>query len=440
MGEKITFRKMIQDPGFARLFSAGVISRFGDSVDAIAYSYMVYAMTGSAVLMATLFAVNGIPSLIFNMISGVLVGYFPKKRVVYLCDFGRGLVVTLTAVLYFIGALEVWHLYLFTIMNSTFEAFRAPAGSMLYKLLISEEKMDHAISLDTSARTFAELIGYSIAAFLIGVIGVSGAILLDGVTFLLSGLIISTLPKVQETLVKEKLTLASYFENLKEGFKYVIKNPLIRSLVVFLGGIAFFFSPFNALQTPYVLDTLDLGPSGIAVLSISFMAAMIVGSLLVPSISKKIGYRWMFIIGGMVVGIGYALFGTIEVFSGTFAGFIALGAVSIVMGSTVSFMNVPLRVTFMKKVAVDKLARASALMSVLALSASPIGGALSGAVVSFMSISKLFYLSGGIIILLFFSQIFNPSLKQMDEKGTIEGVGNELEDEAEQMALESSLD
>lgn len=53
---------------FTYLLLARVISRFGDSIDSIAYSWMVYMLTGSKVLMGTLFALNYVPNLLFSFL------------------------------------------------------------------------------------------------------------------------------------------------------------------------------------------------------------------------------------------------------------------------------------------------------------------------------------------------------------------------------------
>ena len=59
---------------------AGLISRFGDSVDSIAYAWMVYTLTGSKLLMGSLFAVNAVPNIIFSPFAGVLVDRFEKNK------------------------------------------------------------------------------------------------------------------------------------------------------------------------------------------------------------------------------------------------------------------------------------------------------------------------------------------------------------------------
>lgn len=52
LGELIRIRPYMQ------FMLSKMVSRFGDSIDSIAYSWMVYILTGSKVLMGTLLAVN----------------------------------------------------------------------------------------------------------------------------------------------------------------------------------------------------------------------------------------------------------------------------------------------------------------------------------------------------------------------------------------------
>ena len=411
---KVTFKTMLKEKQFRKFFIATIISRFGDSIDMIAYAFMVYQLTGSPALMAVLFAVNGIPSFILNMVTGVAVAYMQKKKVVYISDALRGVVVLFTAILYFNGGLEVWHLYVFTILNSTLEAFRAPSASVLFRLLVSDEHIEHATSLYSSGRMFAELIGYASAGIIIGIIGVGGAIVIDAVTFFLSAFIILLIKMDKEVLSETKLTIKQYVVDFTEGFRYVAKSPLIRSLALFMGGISFLFAPFNALQAAYVLETLSLDAMGISVMSVSFMVAMIIGSLMVPTVTKKIGSRFTFILGGVVVGTGYFLFALIAPFKGEFIAYVLLAVISVVMGSTVSFVNIPVQVALFKKVDKSLLARVISFISMLSLASIPIGGAIVGGLVKIYKIETLFYAFGIGVVVLFLMQLFNKAFRELD--------------------------
>lgn len=67
-----------------------VVSRFGDSIDSIAYSWMVYILTGSKVLMGTLLAVNFLPSIFLGLFAGALVDRMSLKKVIVITNTGRG--------------------------------------------------------------------------------------------------------------------------------------------------------------------------------------------------------------------------------------------------------------------------------------------------------------------------------------------------------------
>ena len=137
---------------------------------------------------------------------------------------------------------------------------------------------------------------------------------------------------------------------------------------------------------------------------------------MVPKLSKKIGYRNLFLVGGIVVGIGYFALGLIQVFAGLFMGYIALGLVAFCMGSTLTFIQVPISIALMKKVDKDLMPRVSSVVGVLGLASVPIGGAIVSVLITVMEMSTLFYITSIAIIALFVSQIFNKSLKEMDQE------------------------
>ena len=161
---------------------------------------------------------------------------------------------------------------------------------------------------------------------------------------------------------------------------------------------------------------LDLGATGISVLSISFMLAMVTGSLIVPSVSKKVGGRVTFLAGGIWMGLGYFFMGYIHLFSLELFRYIALSFVAVMMGMNLMFMHIPMSVTLMKNVDRSLMTRVFAFISVLGLSAVPIGGGIVGALVRFVEIPSLFVFASLGVILIFISQIFNKSIHQMNVK------------------------
>lgn len=177
------------------LLCAKAVSRFGDSIDAIAYSWIVYMLTGSKLLMGTLFAVNSIPSIALSLFTGVLVDRWPKKLIVICADYGRGLLVFATGLLLLTGRLEVWHLFAFTLLISTCEAFASPAENSWIPQILPKALLLKGNSLSGSVAQTAELIGLAAAGGVIAWIGSAGALWVDAATFLLSALILGFVGK-----------------------------------------------------------------------------------------------------------------------------------------------------------------------------------------------------------------------------------------------------
>jgi len=418
VGENVAVKKsgygsLFRETEYMKFIIAKLISRFGDSIDVVAYGWMVFRLTGSAVMLATLYAVNGIPSFLFNMISGVVVSYWPKKRVVFICDYGRGLTVLLTGLLFMNGMLEVWHLFVFTFINSTFEAFRGPAAMPLFTQVISKDKYDHAVSLDSSGTTLVELVGYSIAGLMIGLMGVGGVIVLDAATFLICGLIISTIKVKKETIVKDQLTIKQYFKDLKEGFDYIISKKVVMSICLFAGVFNLFLIPFNALQPAYVKTVLNRGPSAISIMAVSFLVSMIIGSILAPAVKSKLSGYKMFILSGFVIALCYAGLSQMDKFSETALLYLPLVLLCALMGFVIPLMNMPIKVGLMSKVEPEYLPRTVSLVNALALSSTPLGGGLVGLLIGFLALQKVYLIFSIALIGLFIVQMFNKGIKEL---------------------------
>lgn len=191
---KGTYKEVLKEKNFMQYMIANLISRFGDSVDAIAYSWIMYEVTGNASLIAFILAVNYIPTICFQPFLAVLVERMEKKKVVAFSLFGRGLIVLCTMFLYLNKTINSGYLIVATLLTSTLEAFSIPAGSALVPKLIPMEKISAAQGLSTSAGTLVELVGTGLAGTIIAVFGTYSALLIDVVTFGVSSLMIFFLP------------------------------------------------------------------------------------------------------------------------------------------------------------------------------------------------------------------------------------------------------
>ena len=90
--EKIGYKDILKQREFMKIVSASLINRFGDSIDAIAFTWMVYMITKSAAWSALVFAVNQLPSVLVQPFAGAMVEKMNKKRLMVTTDVIRGII------------------------------------------------------------------------------------------------------------------------------------------------------------------------------------------------------------------------------------------------------------------------------------------------------------------------------------------------------------
>jgi len=378
-----------------RLYLANVISRFGDSIDAIAFSYLVFQLTGSKLLLASIFIVNVLPNILFSTFAGAIVDFYSKKKIIIFGDLLRGAIVIGAAMLYKAGMLETWHLYAFTFLNSTIESFVSPCKFATIPKLIDEEYYLQVNSTFQSIQGIVEVLGLGIAGALIVALGIEGVMLIDAATFITSGFIIMTVLFPKEE--KKKFTFDGYKESYREGVAYVVKHKAILGLIVSAALINFFLSPFNALLPAYVEEVLKMGPEGISFLSVCISIGGICGGIIAGIIGKKVGPKGLIVSGLALLSVFYVVLGLPHYIS-IFNSLVVIGIDAALLAAMASLAGAGLRTFLMTTIEKDKLARVGGVMSMFMLCASPLGAFLAGLAVVIMPLSMMIIIFGSMIM------------------------------------------
>lgn len=409
---KTGIKELLPYKGYMISLSANFISRIGDSLDSIAYGWMVYILTGSKLLLGTLFAVNAIPNIIFSPFVGPLVDRLPKKRIVIITNIGRGVVVSLTAALFYFNALKPWHLFVFTFINSTFEAINMPSGSALFPMLIPKELFLTANSFSTSVSKIAELSGLALAAVIISVIGISGAIFIDGLTFFTAALMVSFI-KVSETIKDiSDLTFSEYFTDLKSGLLFIKNHSIILISITLFAVVNFCVAPINVLEPVFVKDVLKSGPEFQSVLGICTAVGMIVGGIGVAQYGSRFKISTCVIAGFLVFGISYSLLIipgnlTDNILISRIVSAVIYGLIGLVMPVASS----PISSYVISNTPREMVGRVSSVLNMLCLCAIPLGSFITGALCEYISMQTMFFAMGICIALVAVLLLLNKNFR-----------------------------
>ena len=195
-------------------------SRLGDSIDSLAYSWIAYQLTGSAVWLTIIIGVNALPTIFLTPFLAPLVEHMNKKRVMIITGLIRVVLTLATGVAMALSLLTAPMLLAATFLMSVSESFSDPAYMAAVPAIIPAAKMDAGIALRSTVSQIAQLVGTGLGGLCLGTIGGGGALLADGALFVMATAALCflklNLPRCEEGLEREN---RRYVDTLKEGLR-----------------------------------------------------------------------------------------------------------------------------------------------------------------------------------------------------------------------------
>ena len=399
---KVGYREILRQKEYRKIILAGLINRFGDSIDAIAFTWLVYAITGDAAWSALVFAANQLPSVLVQPFAGALVEGMDKKKLMVVTDIVRGITTSGLAILYLAGDVDPWILLAFTLINSTVEAFRLPAALAVTPLVLEEKYYTYGTSLSSTLSTVVQMIGMGMAGVIIGAFGIGAAIVIDGVSFFGSALILGFLRVRETNLRRGSLQAKEYAAALKGGLQYLKKQPVIRNFCLLAVLINAVITPLNALQSPLIQDVMGQGSGLLSAFALALTAGMGIGSFLYPFISSKLFVRLQVTGAGMLVGACmscYTLGSSVQ--ARVRMVYVLTTVMTFVIGMSISVLISALNVQFMKAVSQEYMARVGSIFNAGACAATPAASLAVSALAAFCTVSQIFLFSGAVCVIIF---------------------------------------
>lgn len=221
------------------LVSAGLISSFGDTVLDIALPFYIYDVTHSAFATGAMFIASTLPVLLIGSVAGVFVDRWDRKRLMVSADLGR---VGLMLALLIVHSQEtVWIAYVVAFSESAVARFFTPAKSALIPRLVAPEHLTAANALDSMSGNVVNLIAPTVGGAVQVLAGLHGVVLVDSVSFLLSGVLIARLSvplsarKVSSATDLSLSTWGQVWHEWGEGLRLVRKERLVVTVFVVMG-------------------------------------------------------------------------------------------------------------------------------------------------------------------------------------------------------------
>jgi MFS family permease len=298
-GLKIIFRSL-QYRNYRLFFGGQGISLIGTWIQRIAMPWLVYRLTGSAFLLGLVGFAGQIPAFLLAPFAGVLTDRWNRYHILIATQILAMIQALVLAFLFFIGAIELWHIIVLSIFLGLVNAFDMPARqSFVIEMVEKREDLGNAIALNSSMVNSARLLGPSIAGVLIAATG-------EGICFLLNGLsylfVIVSLLMMKVTLRKVKNQDTQVLQGLKEGFSYAFGFAPIRSIILLLGLVSLVGMPYTVLMPVFAKEILHGGAHTFGFLMGASGIGALIGALYLASRKSVLGL-------GKIIPLSAAIFG-----------------------------------------------------------------------------------------------------------------------------------
>ncbi|HWH77691.1 MAG TPA: MFS transporter, partial [Candidatus Binatus sp.] len=159
-----------------RLFWSGqLISNIGTWMQMTATSWLLYQLTGSAVLLGLNGIFRAVPALGLGVISGTFADRYDRRWMLLWTQVALGLLALGLGLLDHSGHIQPWHIYLFTFFSSSVGAFDGPARQAMFPSLVPRSALPNAVALNSLLWKGSALIGPSLGGIAISLMGTAGA-------------------------------------------------------------------------------------------------------------------------------------------------------------------------------------------------------------------------------------------------------------------------
>jgi len=259
---------------FQLFFSGQLISLIGTWMQSVAQSWLVYRLTGSALLLGSVGFASQIPVFLFAPLGGITADRFNRRRVVIGTQVSSMVLAFILAVLTLSHAVDhrVWLIFVLAALLGVVNAFDIPGRQSFLVEMVGKEDLMNAIALNSSMFNGARVIGPAIAGILLVKIGEGWCFFANAVSYI-AVIIGLMLMKVQ---TRERAAMASPLEHMMEGFRFVNETAPIRALLLLLGLVSLVGMPYVVLMPIFADQILHGGARGLGIL----MGATGVGALL----------------------------------------------------------------------------------------------------------------------------------------------------------------
>ncbi|MBZ9609642.1 MFS transporter [Clostridium estertheticum] len=378
--------KPLREKNFIVLMFGKFISLIGSTMQTFALSLYVLNVTGSATKFAAVTAVGIIPRVILGPIAGVFADWFDRKKLIVYADIISGIIIGIYWIVYKLnGCISLTSIYVLAIIMAVINSVFLPAISTIIPSIVENDDLVEANGVDSFILTVGNVLAPILAGILFSIYGLIGILLVNSVSFILSGVseMFIIIPKL--SVKSNKLSVKSFLTDFGEGIAFIKQKKLILTIITLALFINFILYPIFGLGITYISkEIFKITDFQYGILQSTLFAALLISTVVVGKISKvikpgKIIFLSIFssaLVTGVIAVISTSAY--VNLFSSNIIPYISIIIAGCIIGMIMNIASITVITIIQKEVPLSMMGRVSAVMSAGCMAAIPIGQMIFG--------------------------------------------------------------
>ncbi|NJP49472.1 MFS transporter [Streptomyces sp. SBST2-5] len=357
--------------GFGRLWSAAVLSSFGDALRTAALPLLAVSLTDDPLLIASVTACGHLPWIVFGLLGGAVADRVDQRRAMWAVDLLRGLLVAAFAVAVALGHASIGLLIALAFILTTLQTLFDNAATALLPSLVPPGALGSANArLMTGQRLAGGLLGGPAVPLLLTA-GAAAPYAVDAATYLLAAALIASLgrPAAERAPRPPGSTLR---REIAEGLRTLVRDRVLRALCTATALCNIGIGALIATLVILVTGWLGAGETGYAAALTAYTVGSLAGGAASGRLVARLGRARSVLLAGSVQTAALLAMGGVRHLGALLVSLAVFGFMGMVW-------NVNTTTLLQERSPAGMLGRVSSAHRTLGIAGTPLGALLGGA-------------------------------------------------------------
>ena len=288
-------------------FGGQIVSLAGSWITTTATSWLVYRLTGSAMLLGVVGFAGQIPAFLLGPFAGILVDRWDRRRLLVVTQIVSMAESFALAALTLTGHVTVEWILALNAVQGVVNGFDMPARqAFLGAMIENKEDLPNAIALNSSMVNVARLLGPSIAAVVIAATNEGWCFLIDGISYV--GVIAALIAMRVPPRPARPGDRPGARQQFVEGFRYAFGFRPIRSIILLLALVSLVGVPYSVLMPVFAATVFRGGPHTLGLLMGASGGGALAGALWLATRRSVVGLGRIIVVACAAFGAGIIAF------------------------------------------------------------------------------------------------------------------------------------